>query len=72
MDTQVMEYTSCTRLSADERAALDLLVGAGLMAPPRAVGSRRVRGRHPFDELQGGLDDEVGVVIQGRHVVAVG
>ena len=54
MDTQVMEYTSCTRLSADERAALDLLVGAGLMAPPRAVGSRRVRGRHPFDELQGG------------------
>lgn len=72
MDTQVMEYTSCIRLSPDERAALDALVGGGLLPPPRPVGLRGARGRHAVEELQGEFLDGVGVMIQGRHVVAVG
>jgi len=72
MDTLVMEHTSCARLTPDERAALDALVRGGLLPPPRrgSVGLRGPGG-DPLEELQGELDDGVGVVIQGRHVVAV-
>ena len=67
MNTLMKQHTSCTRLTADERAALAALVLGGLL-PPDAVTSG---GYDAVDELQRQLDDRVGVVIQGRHVVAV-
>ncbi len=67
MSTLTKQHHSCTRLTADERAALDALVLGGLL-PAEALLSG---GADPVDELQRQLDDRVGVVIQGRHVVAV-
>lgn len=67
MNTMTKNYRSCTGLTADERAALDALVVGGLL-PADAMGSGSF---DAVDELQRQLDDRVGVVIQGRHVVAV-